>query len=250
MKIVVLGSGSDGNSTLLEIGKVKILIDCGFTYSTLEKKLNEINVSPKDIDYILITHDHGDHINGLKTFLKRNHPILCISKILEEYSLGYEYNNTKYYEDEFLIENIFIKTLPTSHDAHDSYGFLIEHSNESLVYITDTGYIHERNLEVIKNKKYYLIESNHDVEMLMNGRYPLYLQKRILSNKGHLSNEITGMYLSKIIGPNTKKIVLCHLSKDNNTKEICLSTIYNFIKDFNKENILVATQDELLEVDK
>ena len=248
MKIVILGSGSEGNSTLVKLGKVNILIDAGFTYSTLSKRLNSISVSPKDIDYILITHDHSDHIGALKTFLKKNHPVLCISKILEKYSIDFKYDNVKYYEDEFLIDDINIKILPTSHDAHDSYGFLIEYEDESLVYITDTGYIHERNLNVIKNKTYYLVESNHDIEMLMNGRYPLYLQKRILSNKGHLANSTTGMYLSMIIGPNTKRIVLCHLSKENNTREICLDTVSSFISDFDLNNLLVATQDDILEV--
>lgn len=253
MKITVLGSGSKGNSTLLDFDNVKILIDIGFSYNSLKEKLESINVNPKDIDYIFITHDHIDHIYGLKTFLNKHKPIVYISEKVSKFCFNDKtYEKANYFKEDILINDIFIKPIPTSHDSLDSYGFLIEYKNESIVYITDTGYIHQRNLSFIENKTYYIIESNHDTKMLLNGRYPYHLQQRILSNVGHLSNELCASYLSKLIGDNTKKIILAHLSEENNTPEVALDTL-NKILDENKikvESIECASQNKILEVIK
>lgn len=250
MKITVLGSGSKGNATLLDFGNKKILIDIGFSYRTLKEKLENINVNPKDIDYIFITHNHSDHIIGLKTFLNKHKPELYISERLA-LSLfnNVAYERLNYYSDEILLDDIFIKVINTSHDAIDSKGFVIERNETSVVYITDTGYIHQRNLMFIENKSIYIIESNHDTEMLRKGRYPDYLQRRILSNVGHLSNDLCGSYLSKLIGPNTKKIILAHLSEENNTPELAKETVIRILNDNNINiDIECAKQNEILEV--
>ena len=189
MKIVVLGSGSKGNSTFIDLGTHKILIDVGFPYKQLKEKLKEINVDPKEIDTLLITHDHTDHTYGLKVFLNKVKPTLFITEEVEKFLLDTPYEKSEYLTDEMFIGNTLIKVIPTSHDAITSCGFLIEQNNESLVYITDTGYLNHRNFVYLKNKTYYIIESNHDTEKLINGPYPEYLQRRILSDKGHLSNE-------------------------------------------------------------
>ncbi len=249
MKITILGSGSKGNSTLIEIENIKILIDVGFSYRVLKEKLNSINVNPSDINYILITHDHSDHIFGLSTFLKIYKPIVYMSPKIAEIYFNEDYDSLKYFEPKFKINDINITLIPTSHDATDSDGFLIEYKGVSLVYITDTGYIPSRLLNEIKNKNYYIIESNHDIDMLINGSYPPYLQKRILGDSGHLSNDLCGVYLSKIIGNKTKKIILAHLSEENNSASIALNTVNDKLKD--NENlceVCCATQNEILEV--
>ncbi len=251
MKITILGSGSKGNSTLIEIGNIKILIDVGFSYRVLKEKLNEVNVNPKDIDYVLITHNHADHIFGLSTFLKIYQPNIYMSRLVSETYFNEKYDKLNYFEPEFKINDIKITLIPTSHDAVDSNGFLIEYKKESLVYITDTGYIPSRLLSKIKNKTYYIIESNHDINMLINGSYPPYLQKRILGDSGHLSNELCGIYLSKIIGENTKKIILAHLSQENNSASIALNTVKGLLEcNENHCEIYCATQSEVLEVNK
>lgn len=226
MKVVVLGSGSEGNSTFIEINNVKILIDVGFNYKQLKKKLEEIEIDIKDIQYLFITHEHTDHIRGLSVFLHNVKPILCLTKKLTHVLFPDEmYDKVILLEKINIIKDIKINVLPLSHDAIDPIGLMFEYSIESLVYITDTGYINTKIIDIAKNKNYYIIESNHDPEKLINGPYPPYLQKRILSDVGHLSNKMCGVYLSKLIGKNTKKVILAHLSKTNNTEEIALNTV-------------------------
>ena len=221
MRIVVLGSGSKGNSTFIDLGDKKILIDVGFSYKQIKEKLSLINVDPHEIDALLITHDHIDHTYGLKVFLNKVKPTLFITPEVENFCLGTKYENSEYLTDEMIYYGTLIKPIPLSHDIN---GYLIEKDNDSLVYITDTGYINQKNFIYLKNKNYYILESNHDTEMLIKGPYPEYLQRRIISDKGHLSNELCAGYLSRLIGPNTKKVVLAHLSESNNTKELALST--------------------------
>ncbi len=240
MKIVVLASGSKGNSTYIEQGETKILIDLGVPCNYVEDKLKDINVDPKDINLILITHTHSDHILGLKNFIKKyNTSILISPKMEEAIKKNVKDPNIIYFRKEMDLDGLFIKIIKNSHDA-ESYGFII---NERIVYITDTGYINSKHFSLITNKEVYIIESNHDVEMLMNGKYPHYLKQRILSDKGHLSNELCSYYLSKVVGDNTKYIILSHLSEENNTEEKALEELN---KKINNEFIikLVAKQNE------
>lgn len=247
MKISVLSSGSKGNSTLIQTNntKVNILIDLGVTKSYTEEKLKELNVDPNKIKAILITHTHTDHIDGLKVFLKKYKPVLYVNKIilslLKEYIFDFDY--VVYDNNEFMIDDIKINVVKTSHDAKGSVGFLISCDNKSVVYITDTGYINNKYFELLKNHDMYILESNHDVKMLMEGKYPYYLKQRILGDKGHLSNEDCAYYLSEFIGNNTKNIVLAHLSDDNNTYEKALNCTKNKLKNKNI-NIMIAKQKQ------
>ena len=148
------------------------------------------------------------------------------------------------------INDLEVKTFKTSHDASDSLGFILKNNNQELVYITDTGYINSKNHELLKNKDCYIIESNHDVSMLMNNpHYPHHIKIRILSDKGHLSNGATANYLEKFIGSNTKYIILAHISETNNTKELALETTKEALaKTAYSPKIVVASQEELGEV--
>lgn len=252
MKIYILGSGSKGNSTLVQVGNKNILIDVGFSFKSLTEKLKQINVFPKDIDYVFITHDHSDHISGLKVLLnKTNAKVYIDERIISSYDyiLGRE-NVVKLLDENIIEGNILVKSVPTSHDATSSCGYLIECDNESMVLVTDTGYIHEKHLSYLKNKNYYLIESNHNVEMLRNGRYPIKTQQRILSPEGHLSNEYSAMYMTKLLGEDTRKIVLCHLSEENNTEELALKAYSEIFKDneIDFDKIECAKQWEVVEV--
>lgn len=255
MKVSVLSSGSKGNSTLVQTKDTKILIDLGVTKSYAEEKLKEIEVEPKNIDAILVTHTHVDHVQGLKVFLKKYKPLVYVTEelkcLLEEYDLNanyvlYEGNKTK-------INDIEITLIKTSHDAKGSIGFVIKSENKSLAYITDTGYINNKYFDILKNHNLYIMESNHDVAMLMEGAYPHQLKKRILGDKGHLSNADAAYYLSEFIGSKTKTIILAHLSDDNNTYDKALDTVSGVLKSKNKKvkNIIIAKQKqrtELIEV--
>ena len=250
MKISVLSSGSKGNCTYVETSKHKILIDIGTSSLYVEKALKNIGVEPSSIDIVLITHAHVDHVGGLRVFCKKYNPLVYISdKIQKEANLNIINANN---DDEININyDIKIKSIKLSHDVTDIRGYVIEEDNSSMVYITDTGYISEKLFNEIIDKNLYVFESNHDIEMLMNNpKYPHHTKIRILSDKGHLSNKDSAYYLSKLIGKNTKHIILAHLSEQNNTEQLALDTLNETLKrrniDFN--NIVIARQNEVTEL--
>ena len=248
MRVIILGSGSKGNSTLLIGNNKKILIDVGFSYPKMLMNLNAYNVKPSDIDAILITHTHKDHIAGLSTFIKKNNiDVYTNNKMLPELLKLINEDYIKIMDDEYSIGEFNIETIHTSHDAPGSVGFIINNDNSNLVYVTDTGYINKKYLDKLVNKNTYIFESNHDINMLMTGPYPYILKQRVLSDKGHLSNELSGNYLKEIIGDNTKRIILAHLSEINNTPEIALKTVKSIINN-DKIEINTASQNECFDL--
>ena len=249
MKVCVLASGSKGNVTYIETNKTKSLIDIGMSTAYIERKLKEIKVEPKEIQRIFITHTHNDHIKGLRVFLKKYNPEIYLTEKMEE-ELNLIIDKTTYINDDIEIEDLIIKPIKTSHDVSDSNGYVFINNEKSLMYMTDTGYINQRNFSKLKNHNIYILESNHDIEMLMNGPYPYHLKQRILGDKGHLSNKDSAYYLSEFITDKTKKVILAHLSENNNTKEKALE---EYKKTFEKQKknapeVEVATQNERLEM--
>ncbi len=248
MKLSVLSSGSKGNCVLIQTSNTKILIDLGVTKTYVEQKLEELKVDPRQIEAILITHTHVDHIQGLKVFLKKYHPKLYVNKVilslLNEYIEDFDYE--LYETSVFTINDILVEVIKTSHDAKGSVGFIIKNDDKSLVYITDTGYINNKYFSKLTNHNLYIMESNHDIKMLMNGRYPFHLKQRILSDKGHLSNTDAAYYLSEFIGKDTKTIILAHLSDDNNTYETALNTLKDTLVKTKKsvDKIIIAKQKQ------
>ena len=250
MKFSVLASGSSGNSTYIETDNSKILIDLGTSSLYVEKKLKEMNVDPHEVNAIIITHTHVDHISGLKVFLKKYHTSLYITKKMYKELKDIIGDNEYYFIDDTLfISDIKITPISLSHDASDIRGYLIESKGKSIVHITDTGYINNKYIDTLKNKDAYIFESNHDIKMLMDGKYQFHLKQRILSDKGHLSNADSSYYLSKLIGSNTKEVVLIHLSKDNNTPLIAYNTFKDMISK-TKYNIepVISSQIERTEL--
>lgn len=249
MKFCVLASGSKGNSTYIEINKHKFLIDIGINFLLLSNKLNEINVSVEEIEAIFITHLHQDHIAGLKRFIKKYNPTIYLTKTMYE-NLDIILDNYALYEDNILIDDISIETIRLSHDTPECRGYILNHLGKSLVYITDTGYINVKNHEKLRNKTSYVFESNHDVNMLMKGKYPYHIKMRILGDRGHLSNHDSATYLSKFIGNDTKTIVLAHISHDNNSYEMALDNLIGVLNERNKKipQIIAAKQEERTEL--
>ena len=251
MKICVLSSGSKGNTTYIESNKAKVLIDCGNSSKYILTKLAELGVYPSDINAILITHTHSDHVKGLPTLLK-NVPAMVYMTEKMYPLLDYVKNYTFIETNEFTIKDLKIDVIKTSHDAEDSVGYIVSNNNKSVVYITDTGYINQKYFDILRNKNVYIFESNHDIEMLNNGSYPFQLRKRILSDKGHLSNYDSAKYLAKFIGEDTKKIILAHLSEENNTPKLALDTLNERLKKekINFDNIIIAKQNKETELIK
>lgn len=248
MKVTVLASGSKGNATLIESNNKKILIDMGVTYQYLVSTLDEIGYTTKDIDAILITHIHSDHISGLASLIKKTgKKVYVLESMVKKLATKVPSEYFIIYEEKTVISDITINLIHTSHDV-DGVGFIIESDNKSIVYITDTGYINHKYLPLMKNKNAYIIESNHDEEMLMKGPYPYILKQRVISDKGHLSNITTANYLLEIVGDNTECIVLAHISEKNNTNEIAYDTTKDLLEQNNiNKPILIAKQYESLE---
>jgi len=248
MRVSVLSSGSKGNTTYIETENTKILIDIGNTSKYVKEKLEDFGVKPEELDGILVTHTHIDHVKGLKVFKKKyNIPVYITDSMFKDLEYIDEYNLLS---DEFMINDISIRSIKTSHDTNDSRGYIISNNGKSIVYITDTGYINKKYFDILGNKDLYIMESNHDIEMLSNSKYPFQLRQRILSDKGHLSNYDSSKYLSSFIGDNTKYIMLAHLSEENNTEALAYETLVNRLEEDNKRlpNIIVLKQDKETEL--
>lgn len=234
----VVASGSKGNATLVGNKKTLILIDMGVSLTTLKDGLNEINKDVKDIQAVFITHDHSDHIKGIKYIKDRK--FYALKDTLED---NYFFINE---DDVIEIDTLTITPLLTSHDATNPCGYLIKDKDESLVYITDAGYISETVLNKCKNPTYLILESNHDIPMLLKSKRSYVLKSRIMSDEGHLCNEDSAIYASYIIGNNTKELVLAHLSEECNTEEKALKAYNKVFKkmkiSYSRLNIRCAKQ--------
>lgn len=247
MKIKAVRSGSKGNSTLLFTNNTKILIDAGVSYLTIKQSLEATGISPKDLDGVLITHNHSDHIKGLQTLIKKTNIKVYIPKKMEsDLKDVVPLENFVFVDNEFDLGDLHIDLIRTSHDVTYSVGYIITDGKKSVFYATDTGYINRKYFKQMENQDLYFIESNHDEEMLSNGPYPYYLKQRVRSDYGHLSNKLAAAYLGKTVGDKTKQIILAHLSEKNNTEALALQAVEEeFAKrNISNKKIYVAKQHE------
>ena len=222
----VISSGSKGNATLVKHNNSVILIDMGISLTRLNEGLKELNLTLSDINGAIFTHNHSDHINGLK-FLSPK-----ILYALEGTLPGSLHKVVNLYES-FEIGDFKITPVKTSHDTINPCGYVIEVESEKLVYMTDTGVFLEECLEYVKNPDYLIIESNHDIRMLLHTNRPQQLKDRIMSDHGHLCNEDSAIATVSIIGNKTKEIVLAHLSEEANTPETALKAYESVFRYFN-----------------
>ncbi|MDD7281357.1 MBL fold metallo-hydrolase [Floccifex sp.] len=220
MKIDLFCSGSKGNCCLIRSKSTQLVIDCGSTKKYLMDHFRMAEANIKDTDALLITHSHSDHISQIKLFdsiptysycdLDVDHTIIEPGEVLE-------------------IGDFSIHVIALSHDASHTIGFVIYNDNEKLVYITDTGYIPNRQAKLLKDATYYIFESNHDMDALMKSNRPMFLKQRISSDVGHMNNVDASRWLCHLVSDETKEVVLAHISDDCNTptlaKQVFLDTL-------------------------
>lgn len=239
MKFNIIASGSKGNATIVVHNKTVILIDMGISLTRLKEGLSEFNLGVNDIQGALFTHNHTDHISGLRFISPSIQYALSgtlpssLSNVLEPFV-------------PIVIGDIKITPFPTSHDATNPCGFVLEAGDEKLTYVTDTGCFLEECKEIAKNPTYLIIESNHDIRMELNSNRPYELKARIMSEYGHLCNEDSAIVACELIGGRTKEIYLAHLSEEANTPEVALSAYMKIFKHFNVniDNYLIKCAEQ------
>lgn len=235
----IIASGSKGNATLIVDKDSLILVDMGISLARLNEGLEEINKTFEDIDGVIFTHDHSDHISGAKFFPQNKMHAL-------KGTLPGTNTNVVEINKQFKIKDFLITPFRTSHDATNPCGFLITSDEEKLVYITDTGYVLQETLPLIKNPNYLILESNHDIKMLLKTDRPMELKQRILSEYGHLCNEDSALAAASIIGPDTREVILAHLSEEANTSAQAIKAykqIFDYLRiDTSKLRIATAKQ--------
>lgn len=232
-KVSILASGSSGNSLFIETEKKKILVDAGLSGKKITSLLAEVNRKPEELDAILVTHEHRDHIHGVGVLARKYKlDIYANEKTWDAMdsmigAIAIEQKHIFEMGKVLTFGDMDIESFGVSHDAAAPQFYRFYKENRSFVTLTDTGYCSDYIRGTIKNADAYLVESNHDIEMLRMGPYPWNLKQRILGDQGHLSNEDGALVMADIIGDQTKRIYLGHLSKENNMKELAHMTMEN-----------------------
>ncbi len=227
-----LYSGSSGNCSYIETDNTKILIDCGVSSKKIEEALNSIGVSLKEIDAILISHEHSDHIKGLPVICKNYHiPIYANNPTFTNINQNIpdELKNKFNSNEKFEIKDTKIYPFSIPHDAAEPCGFNIFFDNKKFTIATDIGHIDNKILHNLDESDFLLLESNYEVNMLQCSRYPYPLKRRILGPNGHLSNDDAGLVVSELLKQGVNNIMLGHLSENNNFPELAYQTVMDSI---------------------
>ena len=238
MRFCSLASGSNGNSYFVEQGNSRVLIDLGISAKQAETALREIGVEPSSIRAVLITHEHSDHTRGTGVWTRRYRiPVMATEATLQAMvrssALGdipgellYPIQPRRRYN----MEGLAIETFAPFHDAADPLGYSLTDGTRRITVMTDTGMVSPEMENYLIASDLAVVESNYDVRMLLTGRYPAQLKKRIRSNMGHLSNEDCGQLLARVLSRNPRlKVLLGHLSEENNYPELALETVRNLV---------------------
>ena len=233
MELCSIASGSSGNCIYVGTDATHLLVDVGISGKKTEGGLNSIGQSLKNIDGILVTHEHSDHICGLGVLSRKYHiPIFAtrgtiaaikmsssVGKIEEELFVPIKA------DESFRIKDITVEPMRTSHDAAEPVAYRMRYENKKIAIATDLGTYNEYTVECLKGMDLLFLEANHDVNMLQVGPYPYQLKRRILGDRGHLSNELSGQLLKRIAHEKLQGVILGHLSKDNNIPELAYETV-------------------------
>ena len=233
MRLCSIASGSSGNCIYVGDDNTHLLVDTGISKKRIEAGLAELDVKGEELNGILITHEHVDHIQGLGVFSRKYEiPIYATKGTIEGIrrcsSLGKMPEGLLHpieVNQAFQIGGLNVHPFEISHDANQPSGYRIENDKKAVAVATDLGKYDEYIVENLKNLNAIVLEANHDIHMLEVGPYPYYLKQRVLSNHGHLSNELSGRLLCNILHDKLNHILLGHLSKENNYPELAYETV-------------------------
>ena len=245
LRITHLGTGSRGNSTLLETSEVKVLIDQGFSGAQLQKRLGMLNITPEEIDCALISHHHGDHGGGANIAQRKwGMQILANERTAEELDL--DPLKTSYFGALDVIrigDELSILTVPVPHSGSENGAFVASYGGERAAIITDLGSWTDELIKRVYGCEHISIEANYDDQKLSAGPYPYSLKERIRGRGGHLSNSQTGQFLAEVSTESTRNIVLTHLSEKNNSPHLAESTVLYYISEVFDGDIYISLQD-------
>ena len=233
MRIAAIASGSSGNCIYVGNDNTHILIDVGISAKAVEEGLNELDLTLKDIDAILLTHEHSDHIKGLGVLERKTEiPVFAsmgtIDSLYSSKGLGiFNFDTVKSLRDlsPFKIKDFTFYPHPVMHDAAEPLCFSFEENGKRAALVTDLGCFDEKLVESLGKLDFIFAEANHDVRMLQLGPYTYSLKQRILSDNGHLSNEASGKFISKLLNDDTEGIMLGHLSDKNNLPDLAYEAV-------------------------
>ncbi len=237
MRVCTLASGSSGNCTYVEGSGASVLVDAGLSGKAIKHGLETIGVDPLDLDGIMVTHEHLDHVRGVGVLSRRyDLKVYATEKTWEEMLpvVGNIEDCNRVVlrrEDCLEIEDLKIECFETSHDAAESIAFSFYSGSVQVGITTDTGLLTGAARKHVAGSDLLIFEANHDINMLKNGRYPWNVKQRILSDRGHLSNIAAGHCLASLISGKTSGVILAHLSRDNNTPELALKTVADVLEE-------------------
>ncbi|MEI7429338.1 MAG: MBL fold metallo-hydrolase [Betaproteobacteria bacterium] len=247
MRFASLGSGSRGNSLIVEAGATKLLLDCGFSTRTTIERLSGLSVSPDEIDAILVTHEHGDHVAGVFKFSSRfGIPVYLTNGTHSAATRGKPTPSKIHLIDShavFSIGDLEIHPFPVPHDAREPVQFVLSSGSLRLGVLTDTGAITQHIIDRLSGCNGLVLECNHDSNLLAESSYPEVLKRRISGNFGHLDNQQAAALLQKIETKQLQHIVAAHLSEQNNHPELVISALASVLN-CSRDWIGVATQKE------
>jgi phosphoribosyl 1,2-cyclic phosphodiesterase len=231
--LTMLGSGSAGNSALVATDHCKVLVDGGLSARQLVLRLAQCGVAPDQLDGVLLTHEHGDHVCGLEVLCRKfDLPIYCNSLTAEAIRCDGLFERNRNWRifrtgSEFSICDIMVQTFPVPHDAVDPLGFAFYAGSSGLGFITDLGYATKMMIERLREVQTLVIETNHDEKLLQNDTHrPWPVKQRIQSRHGHLSNTAAVTVIEELLPGKIERIVLGHLSRDCNTPELALAAVH------------------------
>lgn len=233
MNFCSISSGSSGNCIYVGSDRAGILIDAGISGKRVEAGLNSIDRTTAEMDGLLITHEHSDHIKGVGVLARKYHVPIYATKgtirAIKSSSLVGKIEEELFHEiradERFCIGDLEIAPFSISHDAAEPVAYRVNHGEKSFGVVTDLGVYTDYTISNLRDLDGILLESNHDVNMLQVGGYPYYLKQRILGNRGHLSNENAGRLLCEILHERMKTIILGHLSRENNYEALAYETV-------------------------